>query len=83
MAGGKATPKKDTGLKISSGQKVRTGQIVARGVAVYKAGAHIGGMGTLFALCCGEIYFTRKKTSHGKFRTFINIKPTAETAPKK
>lgn len=75
MAGGKATPKKDTALKISNGQSVRTGQIVVRGIATYKAGSNVRGMGTLFALCPGTIYFTKKKTSNGKVRTFINIKP--------
>jgi ribosomal protein L27 len=75
MAGGKSTPKKDKALKVSGGQPVRTGQILVRGVPVYKAGVNVAGLGTLFAQCCGTIYFSKKKTSHGKVRTFINIKP--------
>lgn len=73
MAGGKARPKKDKALKISSGQEVKTGQILCRGVNTYKAGKNVKGLGTIFALSSGKIYFTKKKTSHGKVRTFINI----------
>lgn len=75
MAGGKSTPKKDKALKVSGGQSVKTGQILVRGVPVYKAGINVKGLGTLYALCPGKIYFSRKKTSHGKFRSFINIIP--------
>jgi ribosomal protein L27 len=75
MAGGKATPKKDKMLKVSSGQPVKTGQILARGMPAYKAGINVKGLSTMQALVSGEVYFTKKKTSHGKVRTFINIKP--------
>ena len=75
MAGGKSTPKKDKALKASEGQIIKTGQILVRGVATYKAGVNVKGLGTLFALCPGQVYFTKKKTSHGKVRTYINIKP--------
>jgi ribosomal protein L27 len=74
MAGGKATPKKDERLKVSTGQIVKTGQIVCRGINTYKAGINVRGQGTIYSICCGKIYFTKKKTSHGKFRTFINVK---------
>ena len=73
MAGGKSTPKKDTAMKVSSGQPVKTGQIMARGVEFYKAGANVKGLGTMYALCPGKVYFTKKKTSRGKVRTFINV----------
>ena len=76
MAGGKSTPKKDEALKVSQGQSVKTGHIVVRGVPVYKAGINVKGLGTLYALCPGTVYFTKKKTSHGQVRTFINVKPT-------
>jgi ribosomal protein L27 len=75
MAGGKSTPKKDKKVKVSNGQVVKTGQILIRGVPVYKPGVNVGGLGTMFAMCCGKVYFTHKKTSHGKVRTFINIAP--------
>lgn len=82
MTGGKATPKKDTGIKVSSGQAVKTGQITLRGLSTYKAGKNVKGLSTLFALCPGKIYFSKKKTSHGKFRTFINILPDKAQAKK-
>lgn len=80
MAGGKATPKKDERLKVSTGQSVKTGEIVCRGINSYKPGVNTKGLGTTFALCCGTVYFTKKKTSHGKFRTFINVRPHEQKA---
>ncbi len=75
MAGGFSTPKKDKANKVSAGMSVLTGQILIRGVDTYKAGVNVKGRGTLFAVCPGKVYFTRKKTSHGKVRTFVNVKP--------
>ncbi len=80
MAGGFSTPKKDKAAKVSGGQSVKTGQILIRCVDTYKAGLNVKGPGTLFALCDGKVYFTRKKTSHGKVRTFVNIKPAVKKA---
>jgi ribosomal protein L27 len=73
MAGGKSRPKKDKALKVSNGEIVKTGQILIRGFSAYKAGVNVKGQGTLFAICPGKAYFTKKKTSHGKVRTFINV----------
>ena len=78
MTGGKSTPKKDKALKVSCGQLVKTGEILARGIATYKAGVNVKGQDTLYALCPGKIYFSKNKTSHGKVRTFINIAPATE-----
>lgn len=78
MTGGKSTPKKDIGVKVGSGQLVRTGQIIVRGKDSYKAGINVRGLGTLFSLCSGKIYFTRKKTSHGRMKTFINVQPVKD-----
>jgi ribosomal protein L27 len=75
MAGGKSTPKKDKAVKVSNGEVVKTGQILIRGVPVYKPGVNVGGLDTMFAMCPGKVHFTHKKTSHGKVRTFINIEP--------
>ena len=80
MTGGFSTPKKDKANKVSDGMVVKAGKILVRGVDTYKAGVNVRGLGTLFALCDGKVYFTRKKTSHGKLRTFVNIKPTVEKA---
>jgi ribosomal protein L27 len=73
MAGGKARPKKDKAIKVSNGMLVKTGQILVRRIPAYKAGINARGQGTVYALCPGKVYFTKKKTSHGKARTFINI----------
>lgn len=75
MAGGKATPKKDKAVKTSGGQMVKTGQILVRGINTYKAGKNTEGMGSIFALVPGKVYFTRKKTPHGRVRTFVNVLP--------
>jgi ribosomal protein L27 len=82
MAGGFSTPKKDEQLKVSGGQAVKTAQILVRGINTYKAGKNVKGAGTLFAACTGKVYFTRKKTPHGKLRTFINVLPVAEAKAK-
>jgi len=78
MIGGFSTPKKDKSLKISGGKIVKTGQILVRGVDRYKAGVNVSGSGTMFARCAGKVYFTRKKTSHGALRTFINVAPLSD-----
>ena len=80
MAGGKARPKKDRKLKVSTGQPVKTGEILCRGITTYKPGVNTKGLGTTYAICCGTVYFTKKKPSHGKFRTFINVKPISQKA---
>lgn len=80
MVGGFSTPKKDKSVKVSGGQCVKKGTLLARGRPAYKAGINVQGMSNLIALSEGQVYFTRKKTSHGKFRTFINIAPVAQKA---
>lgn len=80
MAGGFSTPKKDKSMKVSSGMHVRTGQILSRGLSVYKAGINTRGVGTIFALREGKVYFTKRKTSHGKVRTFINVESAKKTS---
>jgi len=75
MAGGKSTPKKDKALKVSGNQAVLNGQILVRGIPSYKAGSNTRGIGTIYALCAGKIRFTKKKTSKGSVKTFINVLP--------
>ena len=82
MTGGFSTPKKDKAVKVSNGEFVKTGKILIRGVPVYKSGVNVKGLGTLYALCQGKVYFSKKKTSHGKVRTFVNIAPLKEKSPK-
>ncbi len=83
MVGGFSTPKKDKAVKSSGGKIVKTGEILVRGLDTYKAGVGVRGLGTLFALYPGKVYFTRKKTSHGKLRTFVNVAPVTEKTAKK
>jgi len=78
MVGGKKTPRKDKAIKVSEGMLVKTGQILVRNRPVYKAGKNVRGLNTIHALCTGKIYFTKRKTSHGKVRTFLNIAPLQE-----
>ena len=59
---------------------VKTGQILIRGIDTYKAGINVKGLGTLQAQCPGKVYFTKKKTSHGKVRTYVNVKPVEKKA---
>jgi ribosomal protein L27 len=82
MIGGFSTPKKDKAVKSSGGKLAKAGEILVRGRDTYKAGINVRGLGTLFALCPGKVYFTRKKTSHGKVRTFVNVAPLAKAAKK-
>lgn len=80
MAGGKSTPKKDKALKVTQGEVVKAGKILVRGLDRYKAGVNVKGMGTLFALCSGKVYFTRKKSSRGAVRTYVNVRPECTPA---
>jgi hypothetical protein len=82
MTGGFSTPKKDKMLKCSSGMEVKTGQILCKGMNAYKAGINTKGLSLIIALCPGKVYFTHKKTSHGKIRTFVNIAAAKEKSPK-
>ncbi|MFA4984306.1 MAG: 50S ribosomal protein L27 [Candidatus Omnitrophota bacterium] len=83
MIGGFSTPKKDKMVKASGGQEVRAGQILARRMNTYRAGKNVKGIATLQALCDGKVYFTKKKTPHGRPRTFINVMPQEKKATRK
>ncbi|MBU3959110.1 MAG: 50S ribosomal protein L27 [Candidatus Omnitrophica bacterium] len=78
MVGHKSRPRKDKSLKISAGQQVEAGQILARGLDVYKAGKNVFGINTLNSACEGRVYFSKKKTPGGRVRTFINILPISK-----
>lgn len=75
MAGGKSTPKKDKAMKVSGGQSVRKGEILVRGISSYKAGQNVKGRSTLYALCPGKVYFTKKKIGQASVKTFIGVLP--------
>jgi len=80
MTGGFSTPKKDKANKVSAGMLVKTGQILVRGIDTYKSGINVKGLGTLLACCPGKVDFTKKKTSHGRVRTFVNVRPVEKKA---
>jgi ribosomal protein L27 len=63
------------GLKVSDGEEVNTGKILTRQGDKWKPGLNVGGRTNLFALCGGKIYFTKKKGTHNKIITIVNIKP--------
>ncbi|HOX55232.1 MAG: 50S ribosomal protein L27 [Candidatus Omnitrophica bacterium] len=65
------------GLKVAGGQSVTKSAILTREGNKWKPGKNVGGIGTLYALCDGEVYFTKKKGSYRttKVYTVINIKP--------
>ena len=62
------------GLKITAGQKVKSGTILTRQGDKWKAGLNVGGRTTLFALKDGEIYFSKIMGKRNKEITKINIK---------
>ncbi len=67
------------GLKISSGQAVTTGTVLTRQGNKWKPGINVGGRSHLFAQCDGSIYFTKKKGTHKKMITLVNIKADKKT----
>lgn len=73
MAGGKARRRTDRGHKVAAGETVKTGTILIRGLSIYKAGLNARGVGTIYSLRDGKVSFSRKKTPHGKVRTFVNV----------
>lgn len=65
------------GVKVSGGQKVKSGTVLTRKGNQWKAGLNVIGRDSLTAAVDGEVYFTRKKNSYKKVVTLINIKPVA------
>jgi len=70
------------GIKVAEGEFVKTGTILTRQGNKWKAGINVGDSGTLFALCNGKVYFTRRKGSFNKKRTYINIEPAKQPQAK-
>ena len=65
------------GVKVSGGQKVKSGTILTRQGQIWKPGINVNGLSSLTAAVDGEVYFTRKKNSYKRVITLINIKPVA------
>jgi ribosomal protein L27 len=64
------------GIKVSGGQKVKSGTILTRQGDKWKCGLNVIGRSSLTAVCDGEVYFTRRKNSSKKVITLVNIKPS-------
>jgi len=64
------------GIKVSGGQKVKSGTILTRQGNQWKCGLNVIGRTSLTAACDGEVYFTRRKNSSNKVITLVNIKPS-------
>jgi ribosomal protein L27 len=61
-------------IKVSGGQKVKSGTILTRQGDQWKRGLNVIGRSSLTAACDGEVYFTRRKNGSNKVITLINIK---------
>ena len=70
------------GLKVAGGEFVKAGTILTRQGNKWKAGNNVGDSGTLFALCDGKIYFTKRKSGMNRVKTHINILPVKSTKDK-
>ena len=64
------------GIKVSGGQKVKSGTVLTRKGDQWKPGVNVIGRSSLTAAIDGEIYFTRKKSSYNKIITLVNVKPS-------
>ena len=62
------------GIKVSGGQKVKSGTILTRQGNQWKRGLNVIGRNSLTAARDGEVYFTRRKNGSNKVITLINIK---------
>ena len=66
------------GIKVSGGQKVKSGTVLTRQGDQWKPGINVIGRSSLTAACDGEVYFTRRKNTYNKVITLVNIKPTSK-----
>jgi ribosomal protein L27 len=64
------------GIKVSGGQKVKSGTILTRQGNQWKPGLNVIGRNSLTAGCDGEVYFTRRKNGYNKVITLVNIRPS-------
>lgn len=68
--------KETSGIKVTGGQKVKSGTVITREGDVWKPGINVLGRMKLSAACDGEIYFTRKRNATKKICTYVNIRKT-------
>ena len=63
------------GIKVSGGQKIKSGTVLTREGDKWKPGLNVVGRTLLTAGCDGEVYFTKKRGNYKRAVTFVNIKP--------
>ncbi|MDP8259565.1 MAG: 50S ribosomal protein L27 [Candidatus Gygaella obscura] len=66
------------GLKVSGSQVVKKSTLLTRQGNRWLPGLNVSGKGgSLYALCEGEVYFTRRRGTYrrAKSYTYINIRP--------
>ncbi len=70
--------KETRGIKVNSGQKVKSGTMLTREGHRWQPGQNVIGMTHLTAACDGEVYFSKKKGSYGQVVTYVNIRSEAK-----
>lgn len=71
------------GVKVSGGQRVKSGTVLTRQGDKWKAGVNVIGRSHLTAACAGIVQFTKKRIRKtGKVDTYLNIRPEGAEAPK-
>lgn len=69
------------GMKVSGGQKVKSGTVITREGDQWKPGINVIGLMHLTAACAGEVYFTRKRNrKNGRIDTIVNVRKAEEKA---
>ena len=63
------------GVKVSGGQKVKSGTILTREGHRWQPGFNVIGRTHLTAACDGQVYFTKKRGSYRRTITVINVRP--------
>ncbi len=75
--------KETRGLKVSGGQKVKSGTVLTRNGNKWKPGTNVAGRMHLTAVCDGEVYFTKKRGNYKKTVTYVHVRPPKEKKSKK
>ncbi|MBF0570174.1 MAG: 50S ribosomal protein L27 [Candidatus Omnitrophica bacterium] len=71
------------GVKVSGGQRVKSGTVLTRQGDKWKPGVNVIGRMHLTAACSGEVYFTKKRIRKtGKVDTFLNVRAEGVLSPK-
>jgi len=66
--------KETRGVKVSGGQKVKSGTVLTREGHKWQPGINVAGRMHLTATCDGEVYFTKKKNNYKKLVTLVNVR---------